>query len=117
MANYVAESIWLHQLLLELHQPVRQATVVYCDNVSATYLSTNPVQHQRTKHVEIDLHFVRDRVALGEARVLHVPTSSQFADIFTKGLPTAVFEDFRNSLNIVPHHVSTAGGGGGGVFF
>ena len=91
VANCVAESVWLRQLLHELHHPVSKATVVYCDNISATYLSTNPVPHQRTKHVEIDLHFVRDRVALDEARVLHVPTSSQYADIFTKGLPTAVF--------------------------
>ena len=49
---------------------------------------------------KIDLHFVRDRVALGEARVLHVPTSSQYADIFTKGLPSPLFLDFRDSLNI-----------------
>ena len=110
VANCVAESVWLRQLLSELHQPPSKATVVYCDNISATYLSTNPVQHQRTKHIEIDLHFVRDRVAPGEARVLHVPTSSQFADIFTKGLPTTIFEDFRTSLNVVPSHVSTAGG-------
>jgi hypothetical protein len=48
-------------------------------------MSSNPVQHQRTKHIEIDLHFVRERVALGEIRVLLVPTSSQYADIFTKG--------------------------------
>ena len=41
-----------------------KSTLVYCDNVSAVYLSTNPVQHQRTKHVEIDLHFMRDRVAI-----------------------------------------------------
>jgi hypothetical protein len=74
--------------------------VVYCDNVSAVYLSTNPVQHQRTKHIEIDLHFVRERVALGEVRVLHVPTTSQYADNFTKGLPTSVFTEFRSSLNV-----------------
>jgi hypothetical protein len=59
--------------------------LVYYDNVSAVYLSTNPVQHQRVKHMEIDLHFVRDRVAIGEVRVIHIPTTSQFADIFTKG--------------------------------
>jgi hypothetical protein len=53
---------------------------------------------------------VRDRVALGEARVLHVPTGSQFADIFTKGLPSSVFEEFRSSLNVLPSRVSTAGG-------
>jgi hypothetical protein len=74
--------------------------LVYCDNVSAVYLSTNPVQHQRTKHVEIDLHFVRNYVAVSAVRVLHVPTTSQFADIFTKGLPSSTFDEFRSSLNI-----------------
>jgi hypothetical protein len=100
VANGVAEACWLRQLLTELRCPLRRATVVYCDNVSAMYLSTNPVQHQRTKHIEIDLHFVRERVALGEVRVLHVPTTSQYADIFTKGLPTSVFTEFRTSLNV-----------------
>jgi hypothetical protein len=64
------------------------------------YLSTNPVQHQRTKHVELDLHFVRERVVVGDVRVLHVPTTSQFVDFFTKGFPTSVFEELRSSLNI-----------------
>jgi hypothetical protein len=96
----VAEASWLRQLLAELHTPLSQSTLVYCDNVSMVYLSTNPVQHQRTKHVEIDLHFVRDRVAIGEVRVLHVLTTSQFADIFTKGLPSSTFIEFRSSLNI-----------------
>jgi hypothetical protein len=60
--------------------------------------------------VEIDLHFVRDRVSLGEARILHVPTGSQYADVFTKGLPTSVFEAFRSSLNVLASPVHTAGG-------
>jgi len=50
--------------------------------------------------VEIDLHFVRNRVAFGAVRVLHVPTTSQFADIFTKGLPSTTFAEFWSSLNI-----------------
>jgi len=87
----------------------QRATVVYCDNVSAVYLSTNPVQHQRTKHVEIDLHFVRERVALGDVRVLHVPTALQFADIFTKGLPSTVFLDFRRNLNVDESPAATTG--------
>jgi hypothetical protein len=110
VANGVAEATWLQQLLQELRHPLQSATLVYCDNVSAVYLSTNPVQHQRTKHVEIDLHFVRERVAIGAVRVLHVPTTLQFADIFTKGLPSSVFSDFCFSLNVRPTDVPTAGG-------
>jgi hypothetical protein len=102
VANTVAETTWLHQLLQELHHPVRWATIVYCDNISAIYLSSNPVQYQRTKHIEIDLHFIRDKVAAGAVRVLHVPTSSQYADIFTKGLPSSVFIEFRTCLNVHP---------------
>ncbi|WVZ65389.1 hypothetical protein U9M48_014763 [Paspalum notatum var. saurae] len=93
IANGVAEASRLRRLLAELHGPLTKSTLVYRDNVSAVYLSTNPVQHQRTKHVEIDLHFVRDRVAIGDVRVLHVPTTSHFADIFTKGLPSATFSE------------------------
>jgi hypothetical protein len=100
VANGVAEACWLRQLLQELHAPLSKSTLVYCNNVSTVYLSTNHVQHQRTKHVEIDLHFIRERVAIGDVRVLHVLTTSQFTDIFTKGLPTSVFSEFRSSLNI-----------------
>ena len=110
IANAVAEVSWLHQLLVELHAPVSRAALVYCDNISTVYMSTNPVQHQRTKHVEIDLHFVRERVATGAVRVLHVPTSSQYADIFTKGLPSLVFTEFRSSLNVQAADDQTAGG-------
>nr|GEU55517.1 ribonuclease H-like domain-containing protein [Tanacetum cinerariifolium] len=98
VANVVAETCWLRNLLRELHTPLSFATLVYCDNVSAVYLSCNPVQHQRTKHIEIDLHFVRDLVAAGQVQVLHVPSRYQFAYIFTKGLPSALFEEFQSSL-------------------
>jgi hypothetical protein len=100
IANDVAEVSWLRQLLAELHNPLAKSTLVYCDNVSTVYLSTNPVQHQQTKHVEIDLHFIRDRVAIGDVPVLHVPTTSQFADIFIKGLPSSTFSEFQSSLNV-----------------
>jgi hypothetical protein len=91
----------LPQLFVELHSPLSWATLVYCDNVSVVYLSINPVQYQCTKHVEIDLHFVREHVAVRDVRVLHVPTTFQFADIFTKGLPSSVFSEFRSSQSIV----------------
>ncbi|GKA46710.1 ribonuclease H-like domain-containing protein [Tanacetum coccineum] len=100
VANVVADTAWIRNLLCELHTPLFTATLVYCDNVSAVYMSANPVQHQRTKHIEIDIHFVRDFVASGQVRVLHVPSRFQYADIFTKGLPTALFIEFRSSLNV-----------------
>jgi hypothetical protein len=64
-AHVVAETCWLRQLLQELHAPISSATIVYCDNVSAIYMIANPVHHRRTKHIEIDIHFVREKVALG----------------------------------------------------
>ena len=112
VANAVAEVSWLRQLLAELHVPVSRAALVYCNNISTVYMSANPVQHQRTKHVEINLHFVWERVATGAVCVLHVPTSSQYADIFTKGLPSSVFTEFRSSLNIQAADDQTAGGWG-----
>ncbi|GJY78729.1 ribonuclease H-like domain-containing protein [Tanacetum coccineum] len=110
VANVVAETAWIRNLLCELHTPLFTATLVYCDNVSAVYMSANPVQHQRTKHIEIDIHFVRDFVASGQVRVLHVPSRFQYADIFTKGLPTALFIEFRSSLNVRRSPAHTEGG-------
>jgi len=109
VANVVSESCWLRNLLLELHCPIQKATIVYCDNVSAIYLSGNPVQHQRTKHIEMDIHFVREKVARGQVRVLHVPSRYQIADIFTKGLPLVLFQDFRDSLSVGYPPATTAG--------
>ncbi|KAI3725994.1 hypothetical protein L1987_65791 [Smallanthus sonchifolius] len=104
VANAVAEATWIRNLLLELHLPLRQVTVVYCDNDSAVYLSDNPVQHQRTKHIEIDIHFVREKVRMGHIRVLHVPSSLQYADIFTKGLPRHLFQTFRLSHGTIKRY-------------
>jgi hypothetical protein len=100
VANSVAEACWLRQLLQELHAPLTKSTLVYCNNISVVCLSTNPIQHQRTKEVKIDLHFVWERVAISDVRILHVPMTSQFMDIFTKGLRILVFLEFRISLNI-----------------
>ncbi|GKB37693.1 ribonuclease H-like domain-containing protein [Tanacetum coccineum] len=65
---------WLRNLLRELHSPLSTVTLVYCDNVSSVYMSANLVQHQRTKHTKIDIHFVLDMVTAGQVRVLHVPS-------------------------------------------
>jgi len=100
VANVVSELCWLHNLLSELHHPLSHATLVYCDDVSVISLSCNPVQHQCTKHIEMNIHFVREKVVCGQTRVLHVPSHHQIADIFTKGLPQVFFDDFHTSLSV-----------------
>jgi hypothetical protein len=85
---------------MELHSPLTHKTLVYCDNVSVVYLSSNPVQYQRMKHVGIDLHFICDMVAIGEVLILHVSMTSQFTDIITKGLLSPLFSEFCSSRNI-----------------
>ncbi|GKE39677.1 ribonuclease H-like domain-containing protein [Tanacetum coccineum] len=79
VVNVVAKTSWIRNLLREFHTPLFTETLVYCDNVSVVYMSANPVQHQRTKHIEIDIHFVHDKVAAGHVRVLHVPSRFQYA--------------------------------------
>jgi hypothetical protein len=76
VANGMTEATWLQQLFHELQTPPSWCTIVYCDNISAVYLSSNSVQHQRTKHMEIDLYFFREKVVIGQLCVLHVPTTS-----------------------------------------
>ncbi|WVZ94605.1 hypothetical protein U9M48_040475 [Paspalum notatum var. saurae] len=112
VANAAAECCWVRNLLHELYVPVDKATVIYCDNVSAIYLSENPVHHRRTKHVELDIHFVREKVALGQMRVVQVPTDQQYADIMTKGLSSGQFKEFRSSLCVQCNDAATEGGGG-----
>jgi hypothetical protein len=68
--------------------------IVYCNNMSAVYMIVNHVHHQRMKHIEIDIHFVHEKVSIGQVRVLHVPMRLQFADIMMKGLPTMLFLNF-----------------------
>ncbi|GJU32330.1 ribonuclease H-like domain-containing protein, partial [Tanacetum coccineum] len=97
----VAEIAWLRNLLRELHMPLSSATFVYCDNVSAIYLRANPVRHQRTKHIEIDIHFVRDMVARGHVRVLHVPSRYQVVTYdFHTSDDSVVSKPPSNDLNV-----------------
>jgi histone deacetylase 1/2 len=63
LANATAEVMWIQTLLMELGVRAPRAAKLWCDNIGAKYLSANPVFHARTKHIEVDFHFVRERVA------------------------------------------------------
>ena len=69
LANGAAEAIWIDSVLTELGVPRRRTPILWCDNLGATYLTANPMFHARTKHIEIDFHFVRERVAVGNMKV------------------------------------------------
>ncbi|GKV31748.1 hypothetical protein SLEP1_g40416 [Rubroshorea leprosula] len=110
MANAVAEVVWVQQLLAELQVFLSSAPIVLCDNISAIYLGLNPIQHQRTKHIEIDIHFVRERVASRAILLQHVPSSLQCADIFTKALSSTAFCSQRSNLCVLHQPAQIAGG-------
>lgn len=71
---------------------------IFCDNLSATYLTANPVLHHRSKHIKLDFHFVREQVQDGTLVVQHVNSENQVADIFTKAVGTSRFKDLRSKL-------------------
>ncbi|XP_019153833.1 PREDICTED: uncharacterized protein LOC109150378 [Ipomoea nil] len=100
LADVATEVTWLVSLLREIGFPPDSAPGLWCDNLGATYLCANPVFHARTKHVEIDYHFVRDKVAKKELQVHFISTKDQLADIFTKPLASARFSLLRDKLNI-----------------
>src|SRR3954465_3524243 len=98
LAHACAESTWIMQLLRDLQfSPLLPATL-FCDNLSATYIASNPVFHTRTKHIELDYHFIRERIASGTHWVQFVPSTDQLADIFTKGLSKQRFRSLQFNL-------------------
>ena len=110
MSLAASEVAWLQNLLgvLGLQQTV--TPLMLCDNLSAVCLSANPRFHKRTKHFEVDYHYVRERVALKKLEVKHISASLQLADIFTKSLPQEPFFKLRSKLGVsVPLTLSLRG--------
>jgi histone deacetylase 1/2 len=101
VANATAELIWVQSLLQELGISQPQPPILWCDNIGATYLSANPVFHARTKHIEVDYHFVRERVSQKLLQIKFISSKDQLADIFTKPLPLPQFEACRRNLTLL----------------
>jgi hypothetical protein len=101
VADATAELIWIESLLHELGVSQHHPLVLWCDNIGATFLSSNPVFHAQTKHMEIDFHFVRKRVAQKLLQIKFISLKDQLANIFTKPLPLPLFEVCRRNLNIL----------------
>ena len=109
VANIVAELVWLLRLLAELGISSKIPPMVYCDNLSATYLTANHILHARTKHIEVDHHFIREKVQDKVLTIEHVSADEQIADIFTKPLSSHLFSKFKIKLNVLPNPMSLRG--------
>ncbi|CAM8975689.1 unnamed protein product [Rhodiola kirilowii] len=101
IAFTATELIWIQQLVLELKASLTQPPIILCDNLSATYLSANPVFHHRSKHIKIDYYFVREQVAFGSLVVRHIRAIDQTADFITKAVGNARFLSLRSKRHVV----------------
>ncbi|WOG83188.1 hypothetical protein DCAR_0102362 [Daucus carota subsp. sativus] len=86
LADASCEVMWLKQLLGELTVPVNGPTTLFCDSKAAVDLTANPVYHARTKHIELDAHFIREKIAHGIVSVIQITSRENVADVLTKGL-------------------------------
>ncbi|RWR75576.1 Zinc finger, CCCH-type [Cinnamomum micranthum f. kanehirae] len=102
LASTAAEITWLTYILRDIGLYLFQPPILFCDNISALHMTVNPVFHARTKHIELDYHFVREKVALGSLVTRFVPSTSQVADILTKPLSRHQFEHLRVKLGVQP---------------
>ena len=104
-AEYIAagscctQLIWMNKMLTDYGYPQSNLTI-YCDSTSAINISKNPVQHSRTKHIDIRYHFIRELVERGTLKLSHVSSESQLAGMFTKALNRQTFTHLRNCIGV-----------------
>lgn len=96
----ITEMVWIQALLRDINYHSPTIPNLWCDNIGATYLSVNPMFHARTKHLEVDFHFVRDKVHNKEVKVQFICSKDQLADILTKPLPRIRHQMLMHSLTI-----------------
>lgn len=109
MAFVTAEFSWLYMLLADLQVALPSPPTLWCDNLDALSLAANPVIHARTKHIEVDYHFIREKVVQKDIILRHLSTYVQLADIFTKGLTSSRFNYLRDKLSVRELPISLKG--------
>jgi hypothetical protein len=105
MGDATTEVIWVQTILNELHVSCPRSTRLWCDNMGAKYLVSNPIFHGRMKHVEFDHHFVRDRVSKRLLDVRFISTEDQIVYGFTKALSQGRLLEFQRNLNLIKNPV------------
>ncbi|CAN6479073.1 unnamed protein product [Victoria cruziana] len=104
MAAGVADVTWVRHLLEELNELI-SSSILFCDNQSAINITKNSILHCRTKHIEIDQHFIRQKVENREIKPAYVRSDSQIADMFTKGLTAGQFWTLKSKLYMIENYV------------
>ena len=98
LALGICEALWIKKVLEELGIPMAKPMKVYCDNKAAISIAYNPVLHDRTKHIEVDKHFIKENIEKGKICIPYIPTGQQVVDILTKGLHTNQFRALVGKL-------------------
>jgi hypothetical protein len=100
MASTASELTWIKQVLVDLKININEPMKMFCDNQAARYIASNPVFHERTKHIEVDCHFIREKVQSKEIETPFVKSEDQLVDIFIKGLSVNTFNNISNKLGL-----------------
>ena len=111
MALGIWQLIWLERPLGELHLTTTNPMLLYYDNKATISIARNPIHHDRTKHVEVDRHFIKEKIEGGMLNVEYVPTRERVADILTKRLPRQNFDELTSKLRLLDIYSPTWGGG------
>jgi hypothetical protein len=100
MASTTSELIWIKQLQEDLGIIIETPMKMHCDNQAARHIASNPAFHERTKHIEVDCHFVREKNQSSEIETPFVKSDDQLADVFTKGLDPGLFQKNIDKLGM-----------------
>ncbi|RDY08252.1 Copia protein, partial [Mucuna pruriens] len=107
MTQGICEGLWIKIILDDIKVKYERPIKLFCDNNSTISIAYNSIQHDKTKHIEIDKHFIKEKLDSGLIVTTHVPTRLQMADVFTKGLPTIRFQEFSGKLGMIDIHLPT----------
>lgn len=106
MVHGVCELLWIKRIMRDLNFEVKESMRLHCDNQAAVKIANNPVLHDRTKHVEIDRHFIKDHLEKGTIKLPYVASKDQLADMLTKAVCTEVFQCSLDKLRMINIHSS-----------